>query len=233
MQNGAFNIEKILGMCERLMYFLGVNLCFLAANLPVLLFFLLAGISQVRECLPLFLLCMVPFGPSLSAVFYCMNRMLNNTETGVFRNFLHGYKSDLGMKLTVSFLQMFAILILWTNVEFFRYQIVIPVLSVLFAILFAVVLCMTPTLYLLASRYRMSARQLIQDALILLITRPVITLGNIAAFALVLMCLEIQAGTTVLFMGSAYGFLVAFMNRRVIQELDEMSGDKEAEGLEA
>ncbi|MDC7288985.1 DUF624 domain-containing protein [Blautia schinkii] len=225
MQNGAFNIERILGMCERFMYFLGVNLCFLAANLPVLLFFSLAGISQVRACLPLFLLCMVPFGPSLSAVFYCMNRLLNNTETSVFKNFLHGYKSDLSLKLTVSFLQMFCILVLWTNVEFFRYQMVIPVLSVLFTVLFAVVICMTPTLYLLASRYRMSVRQLIQDAVILLITRPVITLGNIAAFALVLMFLEIQAGTTVLFMGTGYGFLVVFMNRKVIQELDEMSGE--------
>lgn len=225
MQNGAFNIGKILGMCERLMYFLGVNLCFLAANLPVLLFFLFAGISQVRACLPLFLLCMVPFGPSLSAVFYCMNRLLNNTETSVFKNFLQGYKSDLSLKLTVSALQMFCILILWTNVEFFRFQIVIPVLSVFFGLLFAAVVCMTPTLYLLTSRYRMSTRQLIQDAVILLFTRPVITLGNIAAFAVMLMCLEIQAGTTVLFMGSVYGFLVVFMNRNVIRELDELSGE--------
>lgn len=59
-----------------------------------------------------------------------------------------------------------------------------------------------------------------KDALILLITRPGMTLGNVAAFALVLMCLEIQAGTTVLVMGSVFGFLVAFMNRRVLKELE-------------
>lgn len=220
MQNGAFNIEKILGLCERFIYFLGVNFCFLISNLPVLLFFLFVGISQVRTYLPLFLLCMVPFGPSLSAVFYCMNRMLNNSESSAFKNFRQSYRSDLLQKMGLCAVQMLVILIFWTNVEFFRFQIPVPVLSVLFAVLFAVVICMTPTLYLLASRYQMSNRRIIKDAVILLVTRPVMTLGNIAAFALILMCLEIQAGTTVLFMGSAYGFLVVFMNRRVLYDLE-------------
>lgn len=220
MQSGAFQIEKILGLCEKLMYFLGVNLCFLIGNLPVLCFFLFVGISQVRTYLPLFMLCMVPFGAALSGVFYCMNRLIDGTETGPFKNFWHGYSSDWGQKMRIGFVHMLILLILWTNVEFFRYQVVFPVLSVFFGLLFLVAVLLTPTLYLLASRYHMGSRQMAKDALILLITRPGMTLGNVAAFALVLMCLEIQAGTTVLVMGSVFGFLVAFMNRRVLKELE-------------
>ncbi len=37
---------------------------------------------------------------------------------------------------------------------------------------------------------------------------------------LILGAFEISAGTTVLFMGSIYGFLVMFMNRRLLQELE-------------
>ena len=87
---------------------------------------------------------------------------------------------------------------------------------------------MTPTLYLLSSRYEMTNRQIIKDAVILLITRPVMTLGNLAALALILMCLEIQAGTTVLFMASVYGFLVTYMSRRLLKELE--SGEPGSNG---
>lgn len=231
MQSGAFRIDKILGMCERLMYFLGVNLCFLVSNLPVLLFFLFVGISQVRTCLPLFLLCMVPFGPSLSAVFYCMNRVVDGTETGVLRNFWHGYRTDWFQKIRLCFYQMAALLVLWTNVEFFRFQLPIPVLSVVWTVIFAAVVCLTPLLYLLASRYSMGNRQIIKDAVILLVTRPVLTLGNVAALAIILMCLELSAGTTVLFMGSVYGFLTAYMSRRLLRDLEvpaEISADGES-----
>lgn len=220
MQNGAFNIEKILGMCERLMYILGVNLCFLISNLPVLLFFLLVGISQVRTYLPLFLLCMVPFGASLSGVFYCMNRLLRNRESKVFRNFWHGYSSDWGQKMRIGFVHMLIILILWTNVEFFKYEIPILPLMILFTILFSLAVLITPTLYLLTARYHMSSRAIVKDAIILMITRPGITLGNVAALGLILMCIEIQPGTAVLFMGSVYGLLVAFMNRHILRELE-------------
>ena len=45
-------------------------------------------------------------------------------------------------------------------------------------------------------------------------------LGNIAALAIVLVAFELSAGTTVLFMGSVYGFLVMFMNQNVMQKLE-------------
>lgn len=46
------------------------------------------------------------------------------------------------------------------------------------------------------------------------------TLGNVVALGIILMSFELSAGTTVLFMGSVYGFLVMFMNQRVLNELE-------------
>ena len=82
MFSEVFQMDKILGFCEKLWYVIGANLLFLLSNLPALLFFLFVGASQVRTCLPFFLLCMVPAGPALSALFYTMNRLLSKTETG-------------------------------------------------------------------------------------------------------------------------------------------------------
>lgn len=217
----GFNMEHILGICEKIMYFFCVNLLFLICNIPVLLFFLFVGISEVRTYLPLFMLSMVPFGAAFSAVLYCMNRIIAGTEVNAFRDFKKGYLSDWGQKMLLGFCQMLAILIFYTSMEFFAVQIPFLPFVILMGAFLAVSILVTPYLYLLAARYKMGTVQTIKDAVILLITRPGITLGNVAAFGIILMFIEIQAGTTVLFMGSVYGFLVAFMSRGILRFLEE------------
>ncbi len=60
-----FNIEKVLGFCEKICYFFLVNLLFIISNISILMFLLFVGAGQIRECLPLFLLCLLPAGGSV------------------------------------------------------------------------------------------------------------------------------------------------------------------------
>lgn len=216
----VFQMEKILGFCEKLWYIIGVNFLFLLSNLPVLLFFLFVGSSQIRTCLPLFLLCMVPMGPALSAVFYTMNRLLAKTESGAWKDYKKAYQDDWAQKFLLALFQMAVLFLFEINIEFFALQFPFLPLMAVFVVLFAVTILVTPNLYLLASRYRMRNRDIIKSALILMVTKPVSTLGNIVALGVILMLFELKAGTAVLFIGSAYGFLVAFMNQRVLQSLE-------------
>ena len=226
-----FNAEKVLEACDRFLYFLKINLLFLLFNLPVLMFFLFQGISQVRTYLPFFLLCMIPAAPALCAVFFSMNRLLHGIETTAWNDFKTGYTDSFGKKILLGAIQGIGILMFWTNVEFFLVQIPIFPLAVIFFILFAAVLLMTPNLYLLASRYDMTVVDYIKGAVVLTVTKPILTLGNIAVIAFVLMLIEIKAGTFVLFMASIYGFLIVFMNRNVVKILDENAEkSKEKEG---
>lgn len=221
MFSEVFQMEKILGFCEKLWYVIGINTLFLLSNFPVLLFFLFVGVSQVRTCLPLFLLCMVPMGPALSALFYTMNRLLYGTESGAWRDFRKAYMDDCGQKYLLAAGHMFLILMFEINIEFFAVQVPIFPLMILFVILFAATLVVTPNLYLLASRYRMKNRDIVKTSLILLVTRPASTLGSMVSLGVILMLFELKAGTAVLFMGSLYGFLITFMNQKVLHSLEE------------
>ena len=116
---------------------------------------------------------------------------------------------------------MFLILIFEINIEFFAVQVPIFPLMILFVILFAAALVVTPNLYLLASRYRMKNRDIVKTSLILLVTRPASTLGSMVSLGVILMLFELKAGTAVLFMGSLYGFLITFMNQKVLHSLEE------------
>lgn len=216
-----FNVERLLSFCEKVCYVLIVNLLFIVSNIPVLLFMLFIGISHVREFLPLFLLCMLPVSLALPAVMYTMNRLIRGTEGKAFRDYKKAYCSDFFQKIKLGAGQLFLILIFWTNIEFFSIQMPFLPLTIVFAVLFAVTVAVTPNLYMLISRYEMKNMQIVRAAVTLLIARPVATLGNIAALAIVLMIFELSPGTTVLFMGSIYGFLVMFMNQSVLKSLEE------------
>lgn len=216
----VFQVEKVLGFCEKLWYLIGVNFLFLISNLPVLLFLLFVGSGQIRTCLPLFLLCLAPAGSALSALFYTMNRLLSRTESGAWRDYRKAYTDDWKQKYLLGGGQMLVLFILETNIEFFALQIPVFPLMIFFAVLFAAAILVTPNLYLLASRYQMRNRDIVKSALILLVTRPVSTLGNVVALGVILMLFELKAGTAVLFMGSVYGILVAFMNQRVLRTLE-------------
>lgn len=216
-----FSIERVMGFCEKVCYFFTVNLLFIVSNVPVLLFLLFVGAGQIRECLPLFLLCLLPMAPALSAVMYAMNRIIRGTEGKAVSDYRKGYFSDFRQKIRLGGGQLFAVLICWTNMEFFSMQIKSIPLTVLFALLFAAAVLITPILYMLASRYEMKDTELIKAAVTLMIAKPVYTLGNIVAFGLILAAFEIAAGTTVLFMGSIYGFLVMFMNQSLLRELEK------------
>ncbi len=215
-----FHIEKVLGFCDKVWYFFTVNLLFVISNFPILLFLLFIGAGQIRECLPLFLLCLVPMAPALSAVMYTMNRLIHGTEGKAVKDYKKGYCSDFLQKIGLGAGQMLVIIMCWTNIEFFTLQVRIFPFTIIFMILFAVAVLVTPNLYMLASRYEMKNIQIAKTAVTLLIAKPVSALGNIVALGVVLAAFEISAGTTVLFMGSVYGFLVMFMNQSVLRKLE-------------
>ena len=98
-------MDKIMEVCEKILYFLKINILFLISNLPALLFFLFVGISRVREYLPFFLLCLLPAGPAFSAVLFSMNRMLHGIETGAWRDYKKGYTDEFIKKILLAAVQ--------------------------------------------------------------------------------------------------------------------------------
>ena len=138
MLGEIFHIEKIMGACEKIIYFLLVDLFFWGSNLPLLLFFVFVGISQAETFLPLFLLCAIPAGPALCGVFFSMNRMLKGMEVSAWKDYWAGYKDGFLKKLGVAAIQALMVGMFWTNIRFFTVQCPVFLLTLLFILLFAV-----------------------------------------------------------------------------------------------
>ena len=110
---------------------------------------------------------------------------------------------------------------IWTNLNFFTKIVPVFILAVLFTLLFLSALLLTPNLYFFAVNTELSCVNVFKLALAYTLGKPLAAIGNLGAFGIILLAFELSPGTTVLFMGSIYGFLVAFMNRRIIGEMKE------------
>lgn len=224
MQHDIFNWERIMNFFSRIYYFLGINFLFIICNLPVLLFLLFVGISRAGTFLPLFLLCLLPAAPAFSAVLYSMGRFVSGIEAGAVRDYRKGYEKYFKKAVKSGALQLTAIFMIWTNLNFFTRIVPVFLLAVLFMLLFLVVLLLTPNLYFLTVNTELTSPDVCKLALAYTLGKPVAAIGNLATFGIILLAFELSPGTTVLFMGSFYGFLVAFMNRRIILEMKEKYG---------
>lgn len=229
MSGTVFNGYGGNGLFDKIYYFLGVNFWFVLANIPVLLFLVFVGGSQIEVFLPLFLLCLLPMAPALSAVMYAMYRLVNRIDVGGMRDFIKGYKSSFVQSMQIGAGQLFLVFILWTNIQFFGNEMPVFPLVILFVILLVLVILMTPYLYLLISHYHMKNLDIVKTALALTIGKPVLTFGNVAALCLVLIAFGISPGATVLFMGSVYGFLIVFMSGRILRTFEKEEAEETEE----
>lgn len=216
----GFNGYGVSSLFDKVYYFLGVNFWFVVSNIPLLLFLVFVGGSRIATFLPLFLLCLLPMAPAFSGVLYAMYRLIKGYDLGSMRDYGRGYKGSFWQSVQIGGIQLFLVFILWTNISFFSDTMPFFPVVIVSVILFVIVLLMTPYLYLLVAHYKMKNMEIIKTALALTIGKPVFTVGNVAALGLLLAAFEISAGTTVLFMGSIYGFLIVFMNDRVLRRFE-------------
>ncbi|MPQ45265.1 DUF624 domain-containing protein [Clostridium tarantellae] len=219
----GFRIEKVLDFFNYVYWFFIVNILFMIINIPVIFFFLFVGFSKAVTYLPFFLVCLIPTGPAFTSVLYCMAKLLRTKDLEPFKDFFHGLKINFKSSLLLWCLQLIFIFILSTNLRIVSYLNLSLIFVAIFAMLLLVNFMIMPYVYILTSRFSMGIKQTLKTSLILSITRPMLTIGYIASFLFVLMLFEISAGTTVLFISTVLSFLLIFMSKALLNQLELIS----------
>lgn len=221
--NELFSLEKILSFFNTIFFFFVINLFFMICNLPSILFLIFIGFSNISTYLPLFLLCLIPLGPSLAAIFYSMYKLVTYKACPLIRSFFEGYKKNFKAGIAISLCQLIVIFILTCNIRIFASAYPVFILHLLFIILFGIVILSIPYSYLLQIHFKMSLLEIIKASFTLVFTHPLLTLCNAMIFLFILMIFEITPGTAVLFMSSLYAFFILFSNKHLIKKLEDLA----------
>lgn len=216
--NGAFNIERIMSFCNYIFCILLLNLLFIFSNIPVIVFLLGIGIEGIDTYLFLFSICSIPVGPSLCAVFYCMHKLIRQKDICVFRDYIKGYTQNFKQSLIFAIGQ--SVLFVMLNVNLKAFMMHSFLFTVIFSVLLFIMLLVTPNLYIITMRFKMSLFDILKAAVTITVSKPLLTLGNMASFLFTLMLYEIVPGTTILFFISIYSFLVLKINQKLLNDLE-------------
>ncbi|MGL4742532.1 MAG: DUF624 domain-containing protein [Sarcina sp.] len=217
------NIEKILTFFNYVFWFLTLNILFLVVNTPLILFFLFVGISSMTTYLPLFLFAAIPFAASFTTLLYCMHKLIKTREVEPLKDFFTSFKSNFKNSTIIWICELLIIFILSTNIKFFAAVGGNILINGFFTLVLFILLLVTPHIFTLTSKFSMNIISTVKSAVILTITRPIITIANILCLVVTLMLFELNPATTVLFIGSIAAFLIAFANKTLVKELQEKS----------
>lgn len=224
---GAFNMEKVNEVFNYIFTFLILNILFWLFDFPIIAFVAAFGISWevIKQYYPVLIICLIPMGPALCALFHCMNRLIRDKEIGWIKDFWKGYKRNFIPSFLTAIVQALIVCMLVTNIDFFVSA--VPELVYVFLILLLVVILSIPTAYLLIMKFEMRPYQLLKATITITFAKPACTIGNAAAFLVMLILFGFSAGTTILFVSSVYAFLVVFMNQKMLAELAGEDAKKE------
>lgn len=223
MLNNFFNFEKIFDTFNYVFWFFLLNIFFMLLNIPLILFIIFIGISNIFNYFPLFLICLLPTMPAFTVLFYCMNKIIVNKDLNLIKDFINGIKLNFKQGFLIWFLETIMLLILYFNINFFstiKYNLV---LVCLFSAITAILIAVTPFIFILVSKFKMKSIDILRTSFILCFTRPILTITNLLLIIIMLILFEITPGTTVLFISSLLSFSLMFVNKSLLNELEDLS----------
>lgn len=215
-----FNLDRIMSIFNYIFWFFLLNLFFMILNIPIVSFFIFIGISNIFSYLPLFLICLIPIGPSITTLLYCMGKLIRNGDLNIIKDFIRGLKLNFIQSTILWCCELILIFILYSNIKFFSTAKYSLILTCLFSSLIILIALVTPYIYLLISRFSMRSIDIIKASLILVFNRPILTICNILIFFFSLILFEANPGTVILFASSIFTFLISFASKSLLLELE-------------
>lgn len=223
MFGNFFNFEKIFDSFNYVFWFFLLNLFFMLFNIPLILFFIFIGISNIFKYFPLFLICLLPAMPTFTALLYCMNKIIVNKDLNIIKDFTNGIKLNFKQSFLIWFIELLLIIIIYFNIRFFSLIKYNVVLVCLFSAITIIIAAVTPFIFILISRFKMKTIDILRTSFILCFTRPILTITNLLLFIFSLILFEITPGTIILFISSLLSFSLLFINKSLLYELEGIS----------
>ena len=226
MLNNFFNFEKIFDYFNYIFCFFILNCIFLIFNFPIFLFFIFIGISNISTYLPLFFICLIPTLPTFTVLLYCMNKLLINKDISIKTDFIKGFKLNFFQSLYIWIIELILIFMLQLNIKYFSNVNSNIFLVCLFASITLIIALITPYIFIILSKFKMSSLSILRTASILSFTRPILTISNILLLIIALIVFEIIPSTSILFIFSLLAFILMFINKALIEKLENLSKEQ-------
>lgn len=215
------NFNKLLTFFDYVFWFFMENCIFLILNIPLILYLIFIGFTNITEYFPLFLICCIPFGASFTALLYTMGKIIKYKDIFIVKDFFKSYKRNFIQATCMWIIELFLIFILYTNIISSKNFTLLNILMPFFVMIIILIILMTPILFILLSRFEMKTLDLLRTTIILCISNPLITISNLIVFLFSLVLFELKPSYSILFITSLICYLLMYINNPILVKLEK------------
>jgi len=205
-------------------FFMG-NLYFMLLNIPLIIMLLTAlpnGINILPEGFNIIIfICCIPIGPSATALFSVMGRLIREKDINITKEFFKAYKINFLQSLFLWTLEMILIVILFINIRFFIAQKYSHILINIMYVIIVFVFMMGLYIFPIISRFYMKSINIIKLSMYYTIRKFNITILNLATFIVVGFVFLKISTFVLLFISSLLCFSIMYYEQKILLEIEE------------
>lgn len=133
--------EKSLFLIPNYLFNFVLNtIYFLLCNILLIIFFVITSITPNSFSFPLFFIALIPFGPSFSALYYCLSKLISEKDIYSHSYFWNFLKSNFLSAFKIYILELFLLLVFIADFQFFYLNMPETNLHLFFAIFIILIL---------------------------------------------------------------------------------------------
>ncbi|WHZ03209.1 YesL family protein [Neobacillus sp. YX16] len=209
-QKNAFGEGILFGVTNHIYALFMTNIYFMLSNIICLFFFM--TLEPAFSNITIYFLALIPTGPTISALFYSIGKLIREKELSPLNDFFHGYK--INFKDTMKFwLPLLVVLyILIVDLHYFNSNLstINNVLSVVFLIGIILIMIISINAFLISAGYKFRLKDIWKLSVYYSFMKVKITFGNISIVIITLFLLLITSNFLILFIASliCYAFML-------------------------
>ena len=210
MNQNNSNKISMFNLFSTVFYIVAGNVYFLLVNMPAVFIAYLVLMNVRVSTLEVFL-ALIPLGPGMVALLSAMNKLINNKESSITKDFFKAYKNNFKGSILIWMIQLSVLVILYVDILHKS-----SILTYLFIALFIIMSSMVfYTLPLIVS-FHIKVKDALILAFMLVIKKFVITLSIWGSLILGALLFFFTASISILFIFSLMAIIIMYYERNLL-----------------
>lgn len=156
---------------------------FLLCNILLIIFFVITSITPNNFSLLLFFICLIPFAPSFSTLYYCISKLISEKDIYSYSYFWNFLKNNFLSSFKIYILELFLLLVFIADFQFFYLNMPETKLHLFFAILIILVVSLSFYTLCINTFFIFKAKDILVMSIYFMIKKlPIVFMKFIAIF---------------------------------------------------
>ncbi|MBT2657130.1 YesL family protein [Bacillus sp. ISL-18] len=219
MKKREFGEGTLFSITNHVYWLVMTNIYFVISNAIFLIFFM--TLQPTFSNITIYFLALILTGPSISALFYSIGKLIREKELSPLRDFFHGYKMNFKDTMKFWLPLLLVLYILFVDLQYFNSNPSVPhhILSVIFFIGILITMIIMMNSFLINAGFKFRLKDICKLSIYYSFKKVKVTFGNIGIIIISLFLTTITSNFFIVFMASVVCYVFLLNSRDLLEDI--------------